>query len=214
MTSQGQSVSSQITTWFETAQLPALFQRLGTNSAHLEALWEQYATVMQLPEIARRTKELMGFAVSVAKPCDYMLAFQRARLRQVGVSADEEQEALAVCSFFEGFDAFAHALRVDSDLRPRQMLAGDMSRVDQEVDVNVPYVLAPEDDVAASVYADIRRSMGIPFVPNIFKALAHQPAALQAKWNAYRAIMLRGKLRRLPKELIAVTVSAIHGCFY
>ena len=37
---------------------------------------------------------------------------------------------------------------------------------------------------------------------------------LKAKWEAYKAIMARGELRRLTKELIAVAVSAVNACFY
>jgi alkylhydroperoxidase/carboxymuconolactone decarboxylase family protein YurZ len=89
-----------------------------------------------------------------------------------------------------------------------------MSLIDREVDVNVPYVLEPQDSLVRQVYDEIRTSMGIPFVPNIFKALAHCPPMLQAKWENYKATMRHGKLRRLTKELIAIAVSAVNACFY
>jgi alkylhydroperoxidase family enzyme len=151
---------------------------------------------------------------AVAKSNDYVIGLQRGQLRRAGLGPDEELEALAVADFFEGFDAFAHALHVDSDLRPRKLEAGDMSLVDREIDVNVPYVLASEDPVVRDVYGEIKARMGIPFIPNIFKALAHQPEMLQAKWESYKAIMGQGRLRRLTKELIAVAVSAVNACFY
>ncbi len=52
-----------------------------------------------------------------------MIALQQTQLRQPGVWTEEKREALAVYSFFEGFDAFAHALYVDSELRPLHLLA-------------------------------------------------------------------------------------------
>ena len=89
-----------------------------------------------------------------------------------------------------------------------------MSLIDREVDVNVPYVLESADETVRGVYDEIRSAMGVPFVPNIFKALAHQPAMLRAKWDSYKAIMGSGKLRNLTKELVAVAVSAVNACYY
>lgn len=135
-------------------------------------------------------------------------------MQAAGAGQAEQREALAVTDFFEGFDAFAHALRVDSDLRPRKLEAGDLSLIDHEIEVNVPYVVTTDDATVSAVYGEITRRMGIPFIPNIFKALAHQPAMLQAKWECYKAIMGQGRLRPLTKELIAVAVSAVNGCAY
>ena len=89
-----------------------------------------------------------------------------------------------------------------------------MSLVDQEIDVNVPYIVNSDDPVVNRVYDEICSKMGLSFVPNIFKAMAHQPAMLEAKWESYKAIMLHGSLSRLTKELIAVAVSSVNSCFY
>ena len=43
---------------------------------------------------------------------------------------------------------------------------------------------------------DMSFAGGFALEDHIFKALAHQPAMLQAKWECYKAIMLTGRLRR------------------
>jgi uncharacterized peroxidase-related enzyme len=78
--------------------------------------------------------------------------------------------------------------------------------------------LISEDEATGKVkdiYTDIRESLGIDFVPNMYKVMAHKPDYLQATWNKTKAIMQHdGKLDRLTKEIIAVAVSAVSGCDY
>ena len=212
--SHAPSIIDQIKQYFATDDVPLLFGCLGRNESYLTALWRQYVVVMGKGDTDLATKEAIGLSVAVAKANDYMISFQQEQLRRTGGDEAAEHEVLAVAGFFEGFDAFAHALHVDSDLRPRKLEAGDMSLIDREIDVNVPYVLDSEQADVRSVYEEIKQAMGIPFIPNIFKAMAHQPAMLKAKWESYKTIMLAGKLRRRTKELIAVAVSAVNGCFY
>lgn len=204
----------EISGYFGADRAPALFTGMAARPDYLRTSWDRYRTTLETGEIDRTTKELMGLGVAATKSSAYVIGLQRRRLRAADIGPAGELEALAVVDFFEGFDAFAHALHVDSELRPRLLQAGDMSLIDREIDVNVPYVLEPDDPSAREVYAEIKSAMHIPFVPNIFKALAHQPAMLKAKWEAYKAIMARGELRRLTKELIAVAVSAVNACFY
>ena len=195
-------------------KVPALYEAMSVFPAYLATSWRRYTTIMTAGELVRADKELVGFAAAIAQGNDYMISFQRERLKSCGVSNEQIVEALAVVDFFEGFDAFAHALHVDSDLRPRPLMAGDMSLVDVDADVNVCYVVQSEDATVNRVYDEIKSSFGIPFIPNIFKALAHVPAALEVKWQAYRTIMLGGKLGRRTKELLAVAVSAVNACHY
>lgn len=70
------------------------------------------------------------------------------------------------------------------------------------------------DDRVGAIYADIRKTFGIPFVPNMFRAMAHYPAYLEATWNRYKTVMLAGQLDRRTKEMIAVAVSATNNCEY
>ncbi len=65
------------------------------------------------------------------------------------------------------------------------------------------------------VYTDIKQSLGIDFVPNMYKIMAHKPDYLESTWNKTKAIMQKdGKLDSLTKEIIAVAVSAVIGCQY
>ena len=78
--------------------------------------------------------------------------------------------------------------------------------------------MVPEDEatgIVAELYEDIRSTLGIDFVPNMYRVMAVKPDFLQAKWNNIKAVMSRdGKLDRLTREIIAVAVSAVSGCDY
>ncbi len=41
----------------------------------------------------------------------------------------------------------------------------------------------------AEIYGDIQESFGIDFVPNMYNAMARNPAYLEASWNKIRALM-------------------------
>ncbi len=65
------------------------------------------------------------------------------------------------------------------------------------------------------IYKDIRESLGIDFVPNMYKVMASKPAYLEINWKKIKAVMKEsGKLNSLTKEIIAVAVSAVMGCQY
>jgi alkylhydroperoxidase/carboxymuconolactone decarboxylase family protein YurZ len=65
------------------------------------------------------------------------------------------------------------------------------------------------------IYAEIKGTFGIDFVPNMYKLMAPNPAYLEANWNKVKAIMIEpGQLDRLTKEMIAVAVSAVNSCDY
>ena len=65
------------------------------------------------------------------------------------------------------------------------------------------------------LYADIRETLGTDFVPNMYRAMAVNPAYLEANWTKVKTVMkARGKLDPLTKEIIAVAVSAVSGCAY
>lgn len=78
--------------------------------------------------------------------------------------------------------------------------------------------LISEDEATGKVkqiFNDIKKALGIDFVPNMYRVMAHQPDYLEATWNKTRAIMqYEGKLDKLTKEIIAVAVSAVSGCQY
>ena len=65
------------------------------------------------------------------------------------------------------------------------------------------------------VYGEIKSSLGIDFVPNLYKSMAPKPEFLEANWRKVKAVMVEpGKLDRMTKEIIAVAVSAVMGCQY
>ena len=74
-----------------------------------------------------------------------------------------------------------------------------------------------EDDATGAVldlYDEIKSELDIDFVPNLYKAMAHKPALLEANWARVQTIMGDGKLDRREKEIIAVAVSAVNACDY
>ena len=65
------------------------------------------------------------------------------------------------------------------------------------------------------IYEDIKKTLGIDFVPNMYKAMANKPEYLDATWKKVQAIMTKkGKLDSKTKDIIALTVSVMSGCDY
>lgn len=68
---------------------------------------------------------------------------------------------------------------------------------------------------AKVVYDDIKHTLGIDFVPNLYKVMGPNPAYLEASWNKVKAIMIESpNLDRRTKEIIAVAVAAVNSCDY
>jgi uncharacterized peroxidase-related enzyme len=71
-----------------------------------------------------------------------------------------------------------------------------------------------------AVYADIKATKRIEFVPSFWRALATNPAHLDLVWTRLKAIMhpeaegRTGRLDPLTREIIALAVSATNGCAY
>lgn len=78
--------------------------------------------------------------------------------------------------------------------------------------------MIPEEEATGKVkeiYQDIKSNLGLDFVPNLYKVMASKPGYLEANWNKVKTVMVEpGKLDRLTKEIIAVTVSTVMGCEY
>ena len=65
------------------------------------------------------------------------------------------------------------------------------------------------------IYDEIKETLGVDFVPNMYKVMAPNPAYLEATWNKLKAVMVdSGNLDRLTKEIVAVAVSAVNSCHY
>jgi len=70
------------------------------------------------------------------------------------------------------------------------------------------------DPKARAVFDDIRASRGTDYINNIWRALANDPAQLQATWNEVKRTMAPGALDALTKELVYIAVSAANNCSY
>jgi AhpD family alkylhydroperoxidase len=72
----------------------------------------------------------------------------------------------------------------------------------------------------AAIYEDIRRTKGIPSVPNFWRVLATNPDHLELVWSRLKALMHPEAAGRTPRldpvtrEVIALAVSATNGCAY
>jgi AhpD family alkylhydroperoxidase len=83
--------------------------------------------------------------------------------------------------------------------------------------------LVPEDQASqrvAKIFADIRQTKGIDFVPNFWKTLATEPELLESVWKHLKKWMhpeATGRASRLDaktREIIALAVSATNACPY
>lgn len=72
----------------------------------------------------------------------------------------------------------------------------------------------------AEIFADIRRTKNLDFVPNFWRTLAVNPVLLENVWNNLKSIMHPDAVGRtspldaVTREMIAVAVSATNGCAY
>ncbi len=75
-----------------------------------------------------------------------------------------------------------------------------------------------EEDATGKVkeiYEDIQKTLGIDFVPNMYKALGGNPDYLEMTWRKVQMMMGGdGKLGRKTKDIVALTVSIMSGCDY
>jgi len=83
--------------------------------------------------------------------------------------------------------------------------------------------LVPEDQASqrvAKIFADIRQTKEIDFVPNFWKTLATEPELLESVWRQLKKWMhpeATGRDSRLDsktREIIALAVSATNACSY
>ena len=72
----------------------------------------------------------------------------------------------------------------------------------------------------AEIFADIKHTKQIDFVPNMWRVLATNPLQLELVWNTLKPLMhpeAAGRTSALPaqtREIIALAVSATNGCRY
>ncbi len=72
----------------------------------------------------------------------------------------------------------------------------------------------------AAIFADIKRTKNIDFVPALWRTIATNPAQLELVWTTLKALMHPDAVGRIPRldpttrEIIALAVSATNGCSY
>ena len=65
------------------------------------------------------------------------------------------------------------------------------------------------------IYEEIKQTLGIDFVPNMYAALAVDPDFLEMTWKKVQSVMGDdGQLGRKTKDIVALTVSIMSGCEY
>lgn len=77
--------------------------------------------------------------------------------------------------------------------------------------------LVPESEASgqlADVYEEVRHSLDVDFVPDMFRLLSTQPHLLEAVLTGYRATFLQGQLGRQVKELVAAWTARVNECPY
>jgi AhpD family alkylhydroperoxidase len=66
-----------------------------------------------------------------------------------------------------------------------------------------------------AVYEDIKKTLGIDFIPNMYKAMANNPDYLVASWGKIQATMSNnGKIDNKTKDIVAFIVSVMSGSTY
>lgn len=72
----------------------------------------------------------------------------------------------------------------------------------------------------AEIFADIKATKNIDFVPHFWRVLATNPAQLETVWTSLKRLMhpeaagTESLLQPLTREIIALAVSATNGCNY
>jgi alkylhydroperoxidase family enzyme len=65
-----------------------------------------------------------------------------------------------------------------------------------------------------AVYDEVMDTRGEPGVPNVLKALGHNPNALRAVWSMLRWTIIEGEIPALLKQLILFRISTVVGNRY
>jgi AhpD family alkylhydroperoxidase len=74
--------------------------------------------------------------------------------------------------------------------------------------------------LVAAIFADIRATKKIDFVPNFWRVLATSPEQLEMVWSRVKSLMhpetvgKPSQLSAITREAIALAVSATNGCAY
>lgn len=90
----------------------------------------------------------------------------------------------------------------------------------QRIATVVPIAEENATGKVADIFADVKRTKNIPFVPNFWRVLATNADHLELVWSRLKALMhpeaagRQSKLDATTREIIALAVSATNGCAY
>ena len=73
--------------------------------------------------------------------------------------------------------------------------------------------IEPTDEVS-EIFAEIQRELGIPFVPNIGKALALSPTAVKGYWAVFNQVFLKSSLPTSLAAMILYSIASANNCNY
>jgi len=65
-----------------------------------------------------------------------------------------------------------------------------------------------------AVFDEVKAMLRVPFVPQLFRALAVNPAHLVSTWDQLKTVMMTGTLDLRTKAIAALAVSAATRCPY
>lgn len=64
------------------------------------------------------------------------------------------------------------------------------------------------------IFEEIKSTLQVPFVPELFRALGRKPEQLEAVWTQVRGLFGSGSLDVKSKSLVALAVAAAQRCAY
>jgi len=64
------------------------------------------------------------------------------------------------------------------------------------------------------IFEEIQRELGIPFVPNIGKSLAHSPTALKGYWAVFSHVFMQTSLPNSLAAMILYAIASANNCNY
>ena len=148
--------------------------------------------------------------------------------RAVRSETDNEKLDLGVKGETESGDEWAEPFHLSQNQSHAEKPAGGHRNISrkgssmsaQRIATVVPVAEEDANGRVADVYADIKRTKNIPFVPNLWRVLATNPDHLDLVWSSLKALMHPEAVGRQPKldattrEIIALAVSATNGCSY
>lgn len=117
------SAYAEITHFYGRQDVPLVFRMLAVDPLYLSEFWAAVCRAFADHRLARRFKEAIAFAVSLASRSDFGTAFHLAELRRLGVSERGVFEIVGVTQMFSSYTKIADTLQLEPDM-------GDMAGVD------------------------------------------------------------------------------------